>query len=61
MSECFFWYQPTRVVLDKGPLNGCVCECVFVHVMFKYLENWTSSCEDKFKNKCTTFFVNMVY
>ena len=20
-----FWYWPTRVVLDKGPLNGCVC------------------------------------
>ena len=25
VSECFFWYRPTRVVLDKGPLNGCVC------------------------------------
>jgi len=20
-----FWYQLTRVVMDKGPLNGCVC------------------------------------
>ena len=20
-----FWYWLTRVVLDKGPLNGCVC------------------------------------
>jgi len=20
-----FWYQLTRVVLEKGPLNGCVC------------------------------------
>jgi len=20
-----FWYQLTRVVPDKGPLNGCVC------------------------------------
>ena len=20
-----FWYWPTRVVLEKGPLNGCVC------------------------------------
>jgi len=25
-----FWYRLTRVVLDKGPLNGCVCVCVFV-------------------------------
>ena len=22
-----FWYRLTRVVLDKGPLNGCVCMC----------------------------------
>jgi len=23
-----FWYRPTRVVLEKGPLNWCVvCEC----------------------------------
>ena len=25
-----FWYRLTRVVLEKGPLNGCVCVCVFV-------------------------------
>jgi len=24
-----FWYQLTRVVPDKGPLNGCVCVCVW--------------------------------
>ena len=23
-----FWCRLTRVVLDKGPLNGCVCVCV---------------------------------
>ena len=23
-----FWYQFTKVVPDKGPLNGCVCVCV---------------------------------
>jgi len=22
-----FWYRHTRVVPDKGPLNGCVCVC----------------------------------
>ena len=27
-----FWYRLTRVVLDKGPLNGCVCVCVCVCV-----------------------------
>ena len=25
-----FWYRLTRVVPDKGPLNGCVCVCPFV-------------------------------
>jgi len=28
-----FWYQLTRVVPDKGPLNGCVCVCVCVCVI----------------------------
>ena len=23
------WYRLTRVVLEKGPLNGCVCVCVW--------------------------------
>ena len=23
-----FWYRLTRVVLEKGPLNGCGCVCV---------------------------------
>jgi len=28
VGVCFFWYRPTRVVPDQGPLNGCVCVCV---------------------------------
>jgi len=27
-----FWYRLTRVVPEKGPLNGCVCVCVCVRV-----------------------------
>jgi len=27
---CCFWYRLTRVVLDKGPLNGCVCVCTLI-------------------------------
>jgi len=27
-----FWYRLTRVVLEKGPLNGCTCVCVCVCV-----------------------------
>jgi len=26
-----FWYRPTRVVLEKGSLNGCVCVCTTLH------------------------------
>ena len=25
-----FWYRPTWLVPEKGPLNGCVCVCVIV-------------------------------
>jgi len=25
-----FWYRLTQVVLDKGPLNGCVCVTAFL-------------------------------
>jgi len=31
-----FWYRLTRVVLDKGPLNGCVCVCVCVCELLHY-------------------------
>jgi len=27
-----FWYWLTRVVPEKGPLNGCVCVCVYFTV-----------------------------
>jgi len=27
-----FWYRLTRVVLEKGPLNGCVCVCVTIFI-----------------------------
>ena len=32
-----FWYWLTRVVLDKGPLNGCVCVCVCVVSAIQWL------------------------
>ena len=30
VGDCFFWYRLTLVVWDKGPLNGCVCGCVWL-------------------------------
>jgi len=32
VGDCLFWYQLTRLVLYKGPLNGCVCVCMHVCV-----------------------------
>jgi len=29
-----FWYRPTRVVLEKGPLNGCVYYCHYCALDF---------------------------
>jgi len=30
-----FWYRLTRVVLEKGPLNECMCVCThtYIHTM----------------------------
>ena len=38
-----FWYWLSRVVPDKGPLNGCVCVCVhhFSQIFFTSGGNWT--------------------
>ena len=35
-----FWYRLTRVVPEKGLLNGCVCVCVCVVVVFLILGNY---------------------
>ena len=39
-----FWYRLTRVVPDKGPLNGCVCVCVWPHNEWQNAMNVTHSC-----------------
>ena len=36
-----FWYRLTRVVLEKGPLNGCTCVCVLL-VGLSVKEFWKS-------------------
>ena len=28
-----FWYRPTQVVPEKGPLNGCVCVCDLISLL----------------------------
>jgi len=39
-----FWYRLTRVVPEKGPLNGCVCVCV-CYCMWQVLVQWTHTSE----------------
>jgi len=31
------WYRLTWVVLEKGPLNGCVCVFIFINRLLAYL------------------------
>jgi len=35
-----FWYRLTRVVLDKGPLNGHVCVCRDSEIVPNYAEDY---------------------
>ena len=44
-----FWYQPTRVVQEKGPLNRCVCAC-FNKTAQQKIANCNSTSE-KLSNK----------
>ena len=49
-----FWYRPTWVVPDKGPLNGCVCVCVCLSVfsctvLFVSISQ-VIGCEDRLRN-----------
>ena len=37
MGECFFWYRPTQVIPDKGPLNDCVCMCMCWYIWISLL------------------------
>ena len=41
-----FWYRLTRVVPEKGPLNGCVCVC-WIHYAFLQLSMlvWWWTCD----------------
>jgi len=33
-----FWYRLTRVVPEKGPLNGHVCVCVLIGLRYAYVQ-----------------------
>ena len=44
-----FWYWLTHVVLDKGPLNVCVCVCVHacVHVLMQKVVTLNTCCDNR--------------
>jgi len=42
-----FWYRLTRVVVDKGPLNACVCVTyllLYLHFVFTADSSWSAVC-----------------
>ena len=45
-----FWYQLTWVVLEKGPLNGCVCVCM--HVCFLLFVRYRNSVDNTVEENC---------
>jgi len=49
LGERFFWYRSSRVVPDKGSLNGCVCVCVCVVLFDNKFHIWCSAC---YRNFC---------
>jgi len=46
-----FWYWLTRVVPDKGPLNGCVCVCVLEKesILLSGIIKTRDACDGTFK------------
>ena len=41
-----FWYRLTRVVPEKGPLNGCLCVCGDDYVVNLKVVSKTTKCRD---------------
>jgi len=65
-----FWYRLTRVVLEKGPLNGCVCVracvracvcvcvCVCVTLLLKYLTSHRPTVDRRFITSAEHILIN---
>jgi len=59
-----FWYRPTRVVLDKGPLNRCVCVCnccLSVYLNITGLRQGSGIFCNQESNQVTCGFVHMIH
>jgi len=48
VGECFYWYRPSRVVPDKGPLNYCVCSSFYVMLYCSLVLFFSFNCELNF-------------
>jgi len=52
-----FWYRLTRVVPDKGPLNGCVRVCVYTKLVQKtYIQYELTTEKLKTEKNCQYLF-----
>ena len=47
-----FWYQPTRVVPDKAPLNVCVCVSLSLSLQLAYGDNTVEEIHQHLKVAC---------
>ena len=56
MGEYFFWFWPTRVVQNKGTLNGhvCTCVCSMMHILYTVRTQLTQMAEEIHGNKQQT-------
>ena len=75
VGESLFWYQPTRVVLNQWPLNGCVCVLVYYvchlgisqehlpclcALFWRRLDEFWSVFSVKARELCKTLFILLV-
>ena len=50
-----FWYRLTRVVPDKGPLNGCVCVCALLyHTLPQRIRSFTGALKTQVLENAST-------
>jgi len=51
-----FWYRLTLVVLEKGPLNGCVlCKEVFTCILREFYAGFVSTADHKSDDETEKF------
>ena len=56
-----FWYRLTRVVPEIGPLNGCVCVCVYsLSYLSTFFFHFQAGCRKRWLNPALLLCVNFM-